>query len=93
VTVVPAGPTETPLLAKLGLTPERMPVRPMKPEQCAAEGLRGLQENRPVVIPGRMNRIMNAMVPASITRSMMVKMFTEALAARSPSPQARAEVR
>jgi short-subunit dehydrogenase len=93
VTVVPAGPTETPVLAKLGLTPGNMPVKPMKPEQCASEGLRGLQANRPVVIPGRMNRIMKALVPASITRSMMVKMFTKALAAKSPAPQAQAEAR
>jgi short-subunit dehydrogenase len=93
VTVVPAGPTETPVLAKLGLTSESMPVKPMKPEQCASEGLRALQANRAMVIPGRMNRVMKAVVPASITRSMMVKIFTKALATNSPATRAGAGAR
>jgi hypothetical protein len=29
VTMVPAGPTETPVLPKLGFAPESMPVKPM----------------------------------------------------------------
>jgi short-subunit dehydrogenase len=93
VTVLAAGPTETPVLARLGLNPESMPVKPMKPEQCVSEGLRALQANRPLVIPGRTNRIMKAVVPASITRTMMVKMFTKALEARSPASHSQAEAR
>jgi uncharacterized protein len=93
VTVVPAGPTETPVLAKLGFTPESMPMKPMKPEQCVSEGLRALQENRPMIIPGRMNRIMRAVIPASITQAMMVKMFTKALASKSAPPPAQVEAR
>jgi short-subunit dehydrogenase len=89
VTVVPAGPTETPVLAKLGLTP---PMKPMKPQQVAYEGLRALQRNRPVIIPGRMNRIMNALIPAFITRAMMAKMFAKALAGKSAAPPTQAEV-
>ena len=30
VTVLPLGPTETPVLAKFGLSPEKMPMNPMK---------------------------------------------------------------
>jgi short-subunit dehydrogenase len=93
VTVVPAGPTDTPLLSKLGLSPESMPIQPMKPEQCVTEGLRALQANRSLVIPGRLNRMMKAVIPASITRSMMVKMFTKALALQSPAPYPQAETR
>jgi uncharacterized protein len=92
VTVVPAGPTETPLLAKLGLTPERMPMRPTKPEQCASEGLGALQANRSMMIPGRLNRILKAVMPTSITRAMMVRMFTKARATKSPSLRSQAEV-
>jgi uncharacterized protein len=92
VTVVPAGPTETPLLAKLGLTPESMPMRPMKPEQCASEGLGALQANRSIMIPGRMNRIMKAVIPTSITRAMMVRMFTKALEIKSPGLHSQAEL-
>jgi uncharacterized protein len=92
VTVVPAGPTETPLVAKLGLTPESMPMKPMKPEQCASEGLEALVANRSVMIPGRMNRIMKAVIPTSITRAMMARMFTKALAVKSPGLHSQAEV-
>jgi uncharacterized protein len=92
VTVVPAGPTETPLLAKLGLTPESMPMKPMKPEQCASEGLGALQANRPMMIPGRLNRILKAVIPTSITRAMMVRMFTKALEIKSPGLHSQAEL-
>lgn len=92
VTVVPAGPTETPLLAKLGLTPERMPMKPMKAEQCASEGLAALEENRSMRIPGRMNRIMKAVIPTSVTRAMMVRLFSKSLAIKPPGLHSRAEV-
>jgi short-subunit dehydrogenase len=92
VTVVPAGPTETPVLAKLALTPETMPMKPMKPEQCASEGLKALQRNRSIIIPGRLNRLMHALIPASVTRAMMSKMFAKALAGNA-SPPAQAEAR
>jgi uncharacterized protein len=75
VTVLPAALTETPVLAKLGLTPETMPMKPMKVERCVSEGLKALRDNRSLIIPGRTNRILNALVPASVTRSMMAKMF------------------
>ena len=93
VTVLPPGPTDTPVLAKFGLTPESMPMKPMKVEQCVSEGLKALQGNRSMIIPGRMNRIMNAIIPAFITRAMMAKMFTKALANKSTAPQAHADVR
>jgi short-subunit dehydrogenase len=92
VTVVPAGPTETPLLAKLGLTPDNMPMRPMTPEQCVSEGLGALQANRSLIIPGRMNRIMKVVVPPSITRALMVRMFTKTLGIKSPGLRSQTEV-
>jgi uncharacterized protein len=92
VTVVPVGPTETPLLGKLGLTPESMPMRPMTPEQCASEGLGALQANRSMMIPGRMNRILKAVIPASMRRAMMVRMFTRARTTKSPGVHSQAEV-
>jgi uncharacterized protein len=62
MTVLPPGPTDTPVIAKFGLTPDTMPMKPMKVEQCVSEGLKALQENRSMIIPGRLNRIMNAVV-------------------------------
>ena len=83
VTVLPPAPTETPVLAKLGLTPETMPMKPMKVERCVSEGLKALRENRSLIIPGRTNRILHALVPASVTRSMMARMFEKAFADRA----------
>ena len=77
VTVVSPGPTETPVLAKLGLTLTNMPMKPMKVEQCVSEAIRALAANRSLIIPGRLNRMMNAVMPASITRAMMAKMFAK----------------
>jgi short-subunit dehydrogenase len=82
VTVLPAGPTETPVLAKFGLTPENMPMKPMKVDQCVYEGLTALQDNRSLIIPGRVNRIMNAVIPAPVVRGLMAKMFEKTLASR-----------
>jgi hypothetical protein len=93
VTVLPPGPTDTPVLAKFGLSSESMPMKPLKVEQCVSEGLKALQENRSMIIPGRMNRIMNAIIPAFITRAMMAKMFTKALANNSTVPHTHADGR
>ena len=91
VTVVSPGLTETPALAILGLTPETTPMKPMKVEQCVSEAIRGLAANRSLVIPGLMNRIMNAIVPASVTRTMMAKLFEKALATKSAARQTEAK--
>jgi short-subunit dehydrogenase len=80
VTVVPPGPTNTPVLAKFGFDPRTMPMKPMSVEQCVSEGLNALKENRSRIIPGRLNRVMNALVPASVKRTMTAKMFGKALA-------------
>jgi uncharacterized protein len=93
VTLLPPGPTETPVLTKFGLTPESMPMKPMKAEQCVSEGLNALSRNRSMIIPGRMNRIMNAIVPAFMTRALMAKMFAKALANKSAPPHTDADVR
>jgi uncharacterized protein len=75
------------VLAKLGMKPQTMPMKPMKVEQCVSEGLKALQENRSMIVPGRLNRIMNAVVPASLARKMTAKMLGKTLANR---PAARA---
>ena len=68
VTVLAAGVTNTAVLEKFGLDPKTMPMKPMSVEQCVSEGLSGLLKNRSRVVPGRLNRIMNALVPASLAR-------------------------
>jgi len=91
VTVVPPAPTNTPVLAKFGFEIRTMPMKPMTVEQCVSEGLTALRENRSRIIPGRLNRIMNAVVPASVKRTMTAKMFGKALASKPATANIRAE--
>jgi hypothetical protein len=91
VTVVTPGPTNSPVLAKIGIDPKTMPLKSMSVEQCVSEGLNALLENRSRIVPGRLNRIMNALVPASVKRKMTAKMFGKALANKRVTSSARVE--
>jgi hypothetical protein len=84
VTVLPPGPTDTPVIDKFGFNRKEMPVKPMKVEQCVREGLNALRDNRSLIIPGRMNRIINAVVPASVVRNLMASMFEKILGGQDP---------
>jgi uncharacterized protein len=85
VTVLAAAFTNTEVLEKFGFDPKTMPLKPMSVEQCVSEGLSGLLKNRSRIIPGRLNRIMNALVPASVARKMEADMIGKAQASR-PAP-------
>jgi uncharacterized protein len=86
VTVVPVPPTDTPVLGQFGLDPKTMPIKPMKADRCVSEALDALAANRALIIPGRLNRIMKTVLPASLTRKMMARMFAQVLVAeRHPS--------
>jgi short-subunit dehydrogenase len=91
VTVLAAGFTNTPVLEKFGFDPKTMPMKPMSVEQCVSEGLRSLLKNRSRIVPGRLNRIMNALVPASLARKMEADMLGKGLASKSAPANARAE--
>jgi uncharacterized protein len=90
VTVLAAGFTNTPVLEKFGFDPKTMPMKPMSVEQCVSEGLGGLIKNRSRIVPGRLNRIMNALVPASLARKMEADMLGKALASNPTSAKAQA---
>jgi hypothetical protein len=60
-----------------------MPMKPMSVEQCVSEGLNAVRGNRSMIVPGRINRIMNALVPASVKRTMTAKMFGKTLATKT----------
>jgi len=91
VTVLAAGVTNTAVLEKFGLDPKTMPMKPMSVEQCVSEGLSGLLKNRSRIVPGRMNRIMNALVPASLARRMEADLLRKGLVSRSAVATARGE--
>lgn len=90
VTVLAAGFTNTAVLEKFGFDPKTMPMKPLSVEQCVSEALSGLRKNRSTVVPGRLNRIMNALVPASLARKMEADMFGKGLASKSASARAQA---
>ena len=82
VTVLAAGVTNTAVIDKFGLNPKTMPMKPMSVEQCVSEGIRGLRKNRSRIVPGRLNRIMNSLVPASLARKMEADMLGKGLASK-----------
>ncbi len=89
VTVLAAGFTNTAVLEKFGLDPKTMPMKPMSVEQCVSEGLSGLLKNRSRVVPGRLNRIMNALVPASLARKLEADLLGKGLAGKAASAKAQ----
>src|SRR5438309_10094959 len=91
VSVLAAGFTNTPVLEKFGFDPKTMPMKPMSVEQCVSEGLSGLLKNRSRVVPGRLNRIMKALVPASSARTMDADRVDKGLASKSAVASARGE--
>jgi uncharacterized protein len=82
VTVLVVGPTQTAIIEKFGLDPKSMPMKPMSVEQCVFEGLGALKRNRPTFINGRMNRMMDALMPTGLAKRMMKGMMEKGLAAR-----------
>jgi hypothetical protein len=66
-------------------------MKPMPVAPCVAEALRALDANRATVVPGRLLRLMMALVPASVARRQTGKMFEASLKLKpaSPSSQAR----
>jgi uncharacterized protein len=92
VTVLAAGFTDTEVIEKFGLDPKTMPLKPMTVEQCVSEGLSGLIKNRSRVVPGRLNRIMNALVPPSLARKLEADLLGKGIASKAASANSRAEV-
>ena len=79
------------MIGKFGLDPKTVPMKPMSVEQCVSEALDGLRQNRSRVVPGRMNRILNALVPASLARRLEADLLGKGLASKSALANARAE--
>ena len=81
MTVLPPSFIETPVLEKFGFDPGTMPMKPIAVDRCVHEGLQALTQNRPVIVPGRVNRIMNAVIPAAMARRLTGRMLAKTLAA------------
>ena len=83
VTVLMPGPTLTESMAKMGVDPSEMPMKPMSPVRVAEEGLRALQANRSTHIAGRINRVMSRLMPRSVATRMMGAMIGKKFAGRA----------
>lgn len=93
VSVLIVAPTQTAIIDKFGMDPKTMPMKPMTTEQCAFEGLKGLANNRSTILPGRMNRIMDGLIPNSAARIMMGKMMAKTLSEKAAKQQREALLR
>jgi short-subunit dehydrogenase len=76
--VVP--PTDTAIIAKFGLDPADMPMKPMSVKQCVSEALRHFRQGRSLSLPGGFNRLFTSIMPTRIMRIMMGKMIEQTLA-------------
>ncbi len=85
VTVLLPGVTDTPMITASGFDPATMPMKPMSPQQCVAEGLAALSANRATHIPGHLNRFMAAVMPRSLATRMYGSMMARTMAGRSAS--------
>ncbi len=82
VTALLPGPVATPMLTDLGLASSDSPMKPMSPEQCAAEGLKAITANTTVRIPGVANRMI-ARMPRSMVTGILGKTNAKILASRA----------
>ena len=85
VTVLVVPPTDTAILAKFGLDPNTMPMKPMSPRQCVEEAIRAIERNQSLCLPGTTNRLMSALIPAGVARTMMGRMIEQMLAKQIPA--------
>lgn len=76
LTVLCPVAVDTPMVVRMGVA-KNLPVKPMSVDKCVAEGLRALKANRTTHIPGRMNRLMNGLMPRAVATRMMGRMFEE----------------
>jgi uncharacterized protein len=78
VLVMSPGATDTPAMGDLGFKPGDSPMKPMAVAPSIAATLKALKAGKAHIIPGWVNRVMNAVVPASVSRNMFGKMLAKA---------------
>jgi uncharacterized protein len=75
ITVLITTPTDTPIIPLLGFSKDTMPIEPITVEQCVKESLIAFGANKVSVMPGLKYRIMNALVPGSVSNKMTGKLM------------------
>lgn len=74
VTVLSPGLTATPMVADNGVDFSKTPMTPMSPDKVAEFALEGLVSKKPLVIPGRKNKMMAFMVKHFMSVSSSIAM-------------------
>lgn len=77
VSVLVVTPTETPLIDKMGLRLANMPMRPMPVEKCVTAGLKGVQANKLMVVPGLLYSLIVPLIPHGLARQMSAYMMRQ----------------
>jgi short-subunit dehydrogenase len=75
VSVLLPGAVDTEMISSIGLDRNKLPTKPMSATQCVAEGLSALAGGRATHIPGRLNRIMTALLPRTTATRMNGEMM------------------
>lgn len=78
VTVMLPGNVDTPIIDALGLDRASLPVRPQPPERAVRETLAALAKHQPILIPGRMMRLMTRLLPRTISIRLNARMLGKA---------------
>ncbi|WP_299138404.1 SDR family oxidoreductase [uncultured Tateyamaria sp.] len=75
-TVLVPGPTKTPAFTdRTDIDLKTMPMPPMKTRPVVRAALQGVMQNKPIVIPGTLNRVMDWMGRRVLTRGMSAGMW------------------
>ncbi|WP_299164729.1 SDR family oxidoreductase [uncultured Tateyamaria sp.] len=75
-TVLVPGPTRTPAFTdRTDIDLKTMPMPPMKTRPVVRAALQGVMQNKPIVIPGTLNRVMDWMGRRVLTRGMSAGMW------------------
>ena len=88
VTVMLPGNVDTPVIDALGVDRASLPIRPQPAERAVRETLAALAKHQPVLIPGRMMRLMTQLLPRTVSIRMNGRMLGQAarnLATRKPA--------
>ncbi|MCF6193962.1 MAG: SDR family NAD(P)-dependent oxidoreductase [Kangiellaceae bacterium] len=75
VTVLMPGPTKTEAYEREDIDFNKMPMPPMATKRVVITALKALVKNKPVIIPGMMNKFMDVVSRRVMSRSMTSKMF------------------
>jgi short-subunit dehydrogenase len=89
VTVMLPGNVDTPIIDALGIDRASLPIRPQPAERAVQETLAALAKHQPMLIPGRMMRLMTRLLPRAVSIRMNGRMLGQAarnLANRKPAP-------